>query len=161
MTLTPLDFKKLELEETLTILVNKGIVVVKGVESSTRGDILVRLDPRAVPVTQISLDTTRDINGKYSQPHWIVQDVPFNYFVTRDVYEFNKDYREYSPEFKVGDIVLYYHDDGVNAPIEDSAIVTRVYVDKVDNPKPKDELKYYYSLSNVPYNLAESKLKKI
>lgn len=161
MTLTLLNLKKLDLQQTLDTLMNEGIVVIKGVESSTKGDILVRLDPRAVPVTQISLDKTREANSTYAKPYWTVHDIPFNYFVTRDVFEFTEDYRLYSPKYVVGDIVKYNYEDATGNLKEDVAIVERVFVDKEEKVNEGDKLTYYYGLSNVQYNLPESKLNKM
>ena len=153
-----LSYKKLSLQETLDKLMAGSTLVVRGVESTNKGDILVRLDPRAVPVTQISYDVGRDEKSEYFKPYWVVYDIPFNFFVTRDVLEFTDDYRLYNPKFKVGDTVRYFYEDGVGNAEVDTAIVKAIFVDE-------DELlgtrKFYYNLSRVEYNIEEDNLTKL
>ena len=129
MSIQELNFKPLTLNETLTHLQEGGIIVVSEIESTTKKDILVRLDPRALPVTQISYDKSRAENSEYFKPFWTVFDIPFNYFVTRTIYAFTEDYQAYPYDYGIGDNVEYYIMAMEEAPTKDTAYVENIYYD--------------------------------
>lgn len=151
-----LEIRKLNLEQTLTHLMGGGIIIVRGVEETNKGDVLIRLDPRRQPVTQVSLDIHRKPDSIHAKPYWWVQDIPFNYFVTRDVYEFTTDYQDYNPKYQVGDIVQYTYEKEDLTIGTDTAFIEKVFVSQEEE---KDV--FYYSISKEQGKMREESLQPI
>lgn len=127
MGIKEINIAPLTLEETISHLMGGGIVVVTGMGMASRDSVLVRLDPRALPVTQISYDINRTENSQYFKPYWTVFDIPFNYFVTKDIYAFTDAYKEYPYIYKIGDAIEYQYQNVSGEREVDIAYIQNIY----------------------------------
>lgn len=132
--LTPLPMNKLSMKEAVDALFAGKVVIVKQLEETRKLDVLVRLDNRIVPVTQISYDVV-PITGDFDSVYWVVYDLPLNVFSTYDVYEYSEENAKLKVAFDIGTSVWYTSVDGVL----DTAIVKEIFKD-IDN-------KIWYKLS--------------
>lgn len=104
LILTKLNMTNIELEESLSRLLNGEILLIKGYESSRGKDVLVRLDRRKYDVTEVSFHTNPI--GDHP-PIWQMHPVEINTFSLHDVFPYDEDVYRLNPKYGPGAVVKY------------------------------------------------------
>lgn len=119
--LTQLDLEPLSFEEVLLRLLDGETLVIKEYEKTRGKDVLVRLDKRKYPNTQISYDV--DPLG-VRQPFWQMYNVSLNALSLHQVVPYDGIYANVHPLYANGSVVHYTDEENI------VAIVERVYIDQ-------------------------------
>ncbi|AAY53400.1 hypothetical protein [Listeria phage P100plus] len=116
------------LEDKLLALLTGETLLVRGLEKSTNADVLVKLDDRKYPVTQISYEISITDNV-FRERYWTIYDISINALSLYDVFLFEEDNPAYELKIQVSDNVQYTSISGV----KDTAKVIAIYEDEEKN----------------------------
>jgi hypothetical protein len=123
---TLIPYERLEtLEDKLTALLHGDTLLLKGYESSSGRDVLVKLSEKRYMVTEISFDLFEtEGNPRY----WTIFDVTINDIELFTAFRFEEDLFLHPNKYMVEDNVVYESMDSKR----DSAFVEAVYVSDYD-----------------------------
>lgn len=145
--LVEVDYRGLTLQEALQALLDKKVLLVKGLEQSRNLDVLIRLYTEGVvPVTQISYDVV-PADGHWREEYWQIFDISVNALSTYPCYVYDAETANKAPKFLIGTTVYYT---SKMDSTRDSAIVIGLYKDEEGN--------WYYKLSRDQEIYAETEL---
>lgn len=153
--LGPVSLEPLGLRKSLDYLLDGEVLLVRGIEQTRGKDVLVRLDDRRVPVTQISYDI-QPADGYWRDSYWVVFDLPLNAFSTYPCYLYRNTEQGSLPKFFIGDNV-YYTSKQEGTKTEDTGVITEVYKDKASDPRNPQ---WYYSVTRDSEIYPEEELTK-
>lgn len=111
------------LEEKLNALLNGEVILIRAFESTTKVDVVARLEQKKFKVTQISYDL---VETELDKRYWVIFNIGLNDLSLFTVFRYEEESFSHANRYMVNDVVTYTSHDGK----QDSAIIEEVYISK-------------------------------